>query len=212
MPYKDYQNDLFGGQDNESKPKKKGFSGQRFLPYIKIPLEYTVITAVVVMLLVIIAYAIGVERGKRVIGTTAKVLISGEDILSESIMLEDLNVKLTEEGAVYLPEKKDEEVSLDISLKQTPLQENETIQEEKEEITESRAIDLYTIQLASFKDIKAVLSEIRKLKDEGISAEYIQRGEWYQVYAIGFQSIDEAKKVQAQLLSEYSDCFIRKIK
>ena len=212
MPYEDYKNDLFGGQDKQSKPKKKGFSGQRFLPNIKIPLEYTVIAIVAVMLLVIIAYAIGVERGKRIVGATGTVFISDEDILSEDTLLEDFDIELDEKDVVSLPEKSYEEVSLDVSLERLSFEQNDSIQAEKEETIESRTTGIYTIQLASFKDVNAALGELRKLKDKGISAEYAQRGEWYQVYAIGYQSIDEAKNAQAELLSEYSDCFIRKIK
>jgi len=72
-------------------------------------------------------------------------------------------------------------------------------------------VSSYTVQLASFKNKEAAISETYKLKDKGINAEYVRKGDWYQVYAEGFLTIEEARVAQQMLAQYYKDCFIRKM-
>lgn len=208
MPYEDFQNDLFGAHNGQSKPKKKGFSGQRLLPNIKIPLEYTVIAAVAVMVLVIISYAIGVEIGKKSVIPGGKTFIAENDFLDEGGIIEEFDTDLNLDE-IDVSEDKNE--NQDLLTKIVDIQDEESVPAEIEKSKDSVFESLYTIQLASFKDKDSALDELNKLKDKGIRAEYAQRGDWYQVYATGYHNIEEAKKAQTVLMLDYSDCFIRKI-
>ena len=55
-----YQQDFFGSDHRQKKGKRpgllNGYSKQRFLPYMKIPIEYTVMIAIGVLVLMIIIY------------------------------------------------------------------------------------------------------------------------------------------------------------
>lgn len=65
-----YKNDFFDGQLPEQNGKKPAFldkyGEQRYLPQVRVPIEYTAVIAIVMLVAIIVAYAIGVERGKVV--------------------------------------------------------------------------------------------------------------------------------------------------
>jgi len=67
-----FKKDLFDDQVYESKARKLGllskYSKQRILSYISVPDEYIVIVSITALILMIISYAIGVERGKNIAG------------------------------------------------------------------------------------------------------------------------------------------------
>jgi hypothetical protein len=213
MLYEDFQDDLFGGQEGQSKPKKKVFPGRRGLPYIKIPLENTVIAAVFVMILVIVAYAIGVERGKKISGLYENISsISESDILDADNLAPDIDMDLKKdntdnrEGTGLEGES---EILMAKGEEKDPGQDVITETFEEQEIVPQ---PLYTVQLASFKQINTALSLVEHLEKEGFNAEYAQRGDWYQVYVCGYYNSKEAEKAMEYLREEYSDCFIRKMK
>ena len=64
-----FQGDFFKEETGRVKPKKMGFlakySERRALPQIRIPIEYTVLYAIGILVLIILAYAVGIERGKK---------------------------------------------------------------------------------------------------------------------------------------------------
>ena len=67
----DYQNDFFAEQVSIKKARKphqimQRYSQRRLLSHIRVPVEYIVIIAIITLVLIIIAYAIGVERGKNI--------------------------------------------------------------------------------------------------------------------------------------------------
>ena len=70
----------------------------------------------------------------------------------------------------------------------------------------------YAVQLASFKNERSAKKEIDMLKSKGIKASMTRKGEWYQVYASGYRTIDEAKRAKRDLIADYEDCYIRKMK
>ena len=193
-----FEKDLFGGHAFEK--KKKGldllekYSKQRLVPFIRIPLEYTVIIAIAVLVLVIISYAIGVEVGKR-----ASVSPAVEE--KEVTEIQELAEVIPEEPA--LPVIAEERLEEDIIATETV---EETIAKAEPEET------VYVIQLASFKDETAARQEVDMLSRKGISAQFKESGNWYQVFATGYQTIEEAKADRWLLSEEYTDCYIRKVK
>jgi hypothetical protein len=65
-----FQHDFFGDLQREREARKKRFlsrySKHRFLPHLRVPTEHVVVTVIAVLVLVIVAYALGIERGKRI--------------------------------------------------------------------------------------------------------------------------------------------------
>ena len=218
MDDNNFQQDLFSGSFREKKDRRPGlfdgYSKQRFLPYVKIPIEYTVIIAIGMLVLMIISYAVGVERGKRVSKIPAAV--ATKTVIKEPGTSEAFSSKtasMPQEEKVSLVETEDlvEEVDVkDIDPYEGSRDDyvGAPPEEPLEEIKES----VYTVQLASFKSADSAKGEIDKLKRQGIQAEMSKPGDWYQVYASGYQTIEEARSAQKKLREYYQDCYIRKVK
>jgi len=215
-----YKNDFFGEELNhkgsEKSAKLKNYSGQRFLPYIRIPIEYVVIIAIGVLMLAIVSYAVGVERGKRLEGGKTVPFVSEESIAFDQQVNLDASIEISaEEGEIdtqedvspqEIIEAETEELLTEGILEGLPRAPE--AEEEEEQVVES----IYIIQLAAFKSEDAAEEEKDELKDEGVIAEVSQSGDWYQVYAAGYQTITEAKQAQKKLIENYEDCYIKKVR
>ena len=213
MPYQDFQDDLFGSREGKRKPIKKVFPGHRFLPYIKIPFEYTVITAVVVMILVIVAYALGFEKGKNISSLYGGKGISMNDLVENDPVLPDNDIEPIMENESIgditdaVPDNFDAQLS-ETETEKAP----KKLDADSGENEGEKGTSLYQIQLASFKNAEAALRVVEQLRKDGIDAGCDQKGDWYQVYASGYKSIEEAKTAQGSLCEEYDDCYVRKIR
>ena len=176
-----FQHDFFGDHNREGDPRKLGFlskySKHRLLPHLRVPIEYVVVAGIVMLVLVIIAYAIGVERGKRV------QLGKGQDravTKTQVVVNKDVTVKPSVRPVVKSPAKV--------------------------------SVSNYMVQLASFRDLKMAKQEAEKLRKKGYSVSYKKSGTWYQIYAEGYRSMDDAEKAKKELAKYYKDCYIRKVK
>lgn len=208
----DFQKDLFGEQVCEEKARKPRllfrYAERRFLPYIKIPIEYSVIIVIGILVLTVIAYAVGVEKGRNTAG--AKIGMETTIEPTENAIKDETEgppVSTIDNELVY---KSLEEDTSEV------LRENEKINDAfsvlLEGETEKQVRQLYTIQLASFKKEDLANKELQKLKKKNITADVTKKGEWYQVYTAGYKTIEEANKAKEELLKEYKDCYIRRIK
>ena len=209
-----FKKDLFDDQVYESKARKLGllskYSKQRILSYISVPVEYIVIVSITALILMIISYAVGVERGKNIAGK-----IDGNN--------ENTKVILQTNSPEYFSseinsENGKEKQKVDTGFSEENFYTSEdVVEEEIQNVLELEEDDIlpevssYTVQLASFKNKEAAISETYKLKDKGINAEYVRKGDWYQVYAEGFLTIEEARVAQQMLAQYYRDCFVRKM-
>ncbi len=215
MADSNFPTDFFEDKFYEKKGRKPQFlnkySAQRILPYIRVPVEYTVILGIIMLVLMVISYAVGVEKGKRTLS-------------AEKTEVPDMNMQVVEDKAVTeitLTEKVPETVdtsetgsgyeSTDIKEKAAPVPSLIEI-EKDEEKSASADKALYTLQLASFKREKYAKREAAKLKKNGEDASYIKKGVWYQVFLKGYETIGAARKAKDALIQEYPDCYIRKQK
>ena len=208
MADNNYQNDLFG-DDLEgrriSRPSiLNRYYKQRVLPQVRVPVEYTVIVAIGVLVLIVIAYAVGVERGKR-ISAGAAGRASVEEIIAAEKKLESPVIFAGDEEPVLFGgdaiEALDEE---DIM--------NEGGEGGPESSGEDEDVSVYVIQLASFKNEDSARREVEKLNARGVKARVARKGEWYQVFATGYDTIDEAARAKRDLSEKYVDCYIRRVK
>ncbi len=210
----DFQKDLFGEQVCEEKARKPRllcrYSERRFLPYVKIPIEYIVIIVIGMLVLTVIAYAVGVEKGRNTAG--AKI---GRDITIEQTE-NAIKVETEEPATSTIPNelvyKPLEEDTSEILRENEKINDDFSVLLEKETEKQEQVHELYTIQLASFKKEELAKKELQKLKKENITADVTKKGEWYQVYAVGYHTIEEANKAKEELLKEYKDCYIRRVK
>ena len=212
MPDDSFQNDFFKDQFSEKKGRKTRFlgrhPGQRFLPHVRVPVEYTVILAIGMLVLIIVSYAMGVEKGKRFPAKALEAAPVETAFVADEEGLTDMLLQ-PGDGAGY-PETPGE--------KKPDTGEKEEIKEKEEEDAKIRkkvsidSVARYNIQLVTFKKERLARREVTKLKRKGFDADLAKSGRWYQVYATGYKTIDEAKKAQKELAEDYEDCYVRRVK
>jgi len=213
MSENSFKKDFFVGEVFEKKTVKPSlvnkYSGQRFLPYVRIPVEYTVILAIGILVLTLIAYAVGVETGKRAVNKgpqeifETKDYTSGSESLAEIGNVEPRGAEEIDPGEEVFTALEAEEVT-DRGLPEEVIA--------KEDVSDVPVISVYIVQLASFKNEASAKDEVDKLSAAGKDAEIMKAGDWYQVYAAGYQTIKEAREAKSKFDEEYVDCYIRKVK
>ncbi len=237
-----FNNDLFGdqvpGKDAKGNQTRKVYPGHRFLPHVRVPIEYMVIVLVAFLLLLVVAYAIGVERGKKiergVMGSVVRV--QGAEIIAKSEKEKEKTKKEEVEKKkekVDREEAEEERVAGEVTekLEKVILAENKN--EEEQAVIESGSPQLkktpkdvegdldrpvqdkkylYSIRLAAYAEKLRAESEVESLKETGCNAGYEKSGRWYQVYVTGFQTIEETQAAKKTLVGRYPDCYIRKNK
>ena len=206
-----YKDDFFEARSRGEKGGKPrsgdgfGYSGQRFLPYIKMPVEYSVIAAIGVLVLVIVAYAIGVENGKRVrphedLSIREKVIVAAQ--APEEIVSVNADAD-TEEKYEDIQEPEAPEVPETV-VAPVPVK-----TEKKVEIGGDKE---YIVRLAAFKNRVSAQEMADKLKTEGIGANMERNGDWFQVYVGGYRTIDEVREAKQGFSESYSGCYIRRVR
>ena len=203
----DYQEDLFGDGAYGNKVARPRvldrYYKHRILPQLRLPVEYTVIAAIGVLVLVVIAYAVGVERGKSIAAARMP------DMPVEELITAGGELEIS-------PGPEAGEAGFDLS----PEEEGTPVPPEETGAAEAAAggkagrevMSVYVIQLASFKNESSAFQEVKKLAEIGIDAGVARKGEWYQVFARGYDTIDEATRAKRDLREDYADCYIRRVK
>ena len=80
-----------------------------------------------------------------------------------------------------------------------------------EEIPVDEELDLYTIQVASFKKRSSVEKEAEKLQGKGHEVLIRQKGNWVVLYVGRFNNKKEAEIVRKELEKNYGTCLIRSL-
>ncbi len=215
MAEKDYQDDFFGEELYEKKDRKphllSRYSEQRFLPHIRIPIEHTVIIAIGILVLVIVAYAVGVEKGKRITarGALEPQAVSEGVLREETAEEESTDFSKSEE----LTSSENEAPGKKIQLPKAEIDPYEGAREEAVvQPAYSYTSPAYAVQVASFKNEGSAQDEVNRLRRRGAEADFEENGLWYQVYVGPYKTVEEARRAREGFLSEYSDCYIRKLR
>jgi len=162
--------------------------------YLHLPLENIIFIAIIIIMGVIVSFALGVERGKRLNKTAEE---TPETQTAEQTTTLPSNIKHADiaEGQP----SSDADKSTDFA----PASED-TVR------TEGVTQKSYTIQLISYKQKRLAEREIDKLQKKGVEAYIIRSGKWYQICAGDYDSVDEAKHDLKKFEDHYKGCFIRK--
>jgi septal ring-binding cell division protein DamX len=72
-------------------------------------------------------------------------------------------------------------------------------------------LNIYTIQVASFKKRSSVEKEAKKLKNKGYEVLIRQKGKWVVLYVGKFNNKKEAEMLRKKLEKEYGKCLIRSL-
>ena len=216
MGNRNYQDDFFGNQFSEKKDgpirRLKTYSKRRFLPYVKIPVEYFVIFFIGFLVLVIVSYAVGIEKGKKIAELNILKENNAEEFLRESYS-EKETVLETETIEGNISKKDTEEVFLFEEDKKLLEAQKKDINEAQQIKTKPISVKTpkYILQLASVKNRVSAEQELGTLKNKGFDAKIKKIGNWYQIYLNGYKTLQQAEDAKKVVVTEYKDCFIRKI-
>lgn len=205
-----FQDDFFDERLPEQKGRKSllfgKYSDQRYLPQIRVPVEYAAVIAIGVLIAVIVAYAIGVERGKKISRGPETGFLNRSDIEEETKPL--LDVEMVEKQAEQLM-KEAEKVETDIVVPEKQVKDSAAVAP----IIAAPITDgtIYMLQLASTKNEIYANEELKKLKGKGYNAAVSRKGDWFKIY-VTYNTMEEADKAKKKLTTDYKDCLIVKSK
>lgn len=197
---------------------------------ISLPLDTLILLFIIIVLLFLLSFSLGVERGRRIvyINEAKKDLFSDykEPFKKEEILLqEDLSQKTNEGPALndvvknisnVNIENKDNVASANISDAKIKA-EKEILpnkQKEKQEKEKQKEInkERYVIQIASYTNKEAAELEFKKLQKKGYKAFISKKGNFLVLFVGEFSSKIDAEKALRSLKNSYSDCFLKNVK
>jgi len=203
----EHQNELF----REYEKKRGGIekiaekiTEKRKRLFVTVALENMVFGAIVVIMCIVTAFALGVERGKRLEqGRAPETKESpGSPAAKPRVKLEPIKIsKATPEPEVIPPKKKGKKAGRPVIEKTI----GTTVQ--KEPVAGMR----YTVQLISYKQENLAVKEKNKLLKKKIDAFIAKSGKWYQVCVGKYKDMREASEGLKKFQRKYRGCFIRNI-
>jgi len=216
----EHQNELF----REYEKKRGGIekiaekiTEKRKRLFVTVALENMVFGAIVVIMCIVTAFALGVERGKRLEQARAPETKESPGTLAAKprVKLEPIKIsKASTEPAVIPPKKKEKKAARPVIEKTigTTAQKEEVNNKvaqrvEKEPVAGMR----YTVQLISYKQESLAVKEKNKLLKKKIDAFIAKSGKWYQVCVGKYKDMREASEGLKKFQRKYRGCFIRNI-
>ncbi len=180
--YKQSQFELFPGAPGSSADASR----PRYLfAHLTLSLENTVVLAIMMVMTVVFAFSLGVEKGKKL---TKKIeSISPINLVrQERSSPEESNKKFD----ASFPESK---IVVGAPASERPLN------------------SLYTIQVASFKEETYAQKEASALKRKGFDAFVAEKGD-YSIVCVGkFRDKDQTNLWVPKLKRKYTDCLVRRL-
>lgn len=193
----------FFGENNDSNSKLK-----RRL--IVIPLDTFILSAVVILLLFILAFSLGVEKGRKIS------LVSEDTIGSLERDSRQENINITAQNA-NVP-RNEQRIAVSQPLKKPQAQPAPSVKvpqtaDKKTEVPQAAAStkEGYYIQIASYNKESFADTEAKKLKDKGFPAYTAKKGSFVVLYVGIFKTITEAQKNMGLLKKNYKDCVLRRL-
>lgn len=158
-------------------------------------IENVVVICIVFVMISLLLFSVGVERGKRLAGYQANEI----DEASET------------DGIIVLPsEDKSDFQSTQASVEKA-VEEQKTEVIKLPEIQERTIQKPFTIQVASFKLEENAHKEADKLKTKGFETFVVPKGS-YSIVCVGqFSGKTEASQYTQKLKDRYKDCMVRRL-
>ena len=175
---KERQLSLFASK-NESAGNKNRYK-------LILPLDALFLGSAVAILLLILSFSLGVERGKKI----ASASIASSQAQDEKV-----------------------EPLKNIRTKKAKIQEDTPPQEPIKQAQEKsiKKDNVYRIQVASFHKENSANAEAQKLKNDGYQVLTMRKGDWVAVYVGSFEDEKEAESNLKDLREKYADCILRRL-
>lgn len=187
---------LFNTENNLKKQKN-----------IVLPLDTFILLGIIIILLFILIFSLGIERGKKIPLNLS---------LSEK-KIEIFNT--TENGTENIieknltPENYRDEQKITSDIKKT--QQLVDIEKKDTEGTETNknnngSLSNFVIQIASYTNEKIAYEELRKIEKNGFPVFLSKINKYWVIFVGKFKDKREAEKSKKILEKKYKDCFIRR--
>lgn len=185
---KDKQRELFS---NEAYVSKKPKRNRLWLGKIAISLSYEniIIVAIGLIMILIVCYSLGVERGKYL----AQVAGAGQEWQRRAEEIKDIQ-----------PEQ---EQAQEAPVTESPQPKKEKLKVKRASLEEAPRALPY-IQVASFRTDKYAREETEQLRSKGYQAFATRWGKYSVVCVSGYKNKDEAFRDLKQLRKLYADCIL----
>ena len=215
MPTKKYsQFELFPGSAPAPVPKA-GLSD--LFKDLTLSLEHIIVLAIVLIMMLVITFSMGVEKGKKVVlknpsAENQPKVVGTIPNPNRMIAVQQSHQQLKQGAPTSM--KREEVQSPNarpgaIPNGQINLEKNRQILEiplEKKKLFE----ELYTIQVASFKSQMSAQKEAQTLRSKGFEIFVLPKGEHLIVCVGKFEQKDVARKFLNKLKNKYSDSLVRR--
>lgn len=179
---KDKQAEFFNDYSCVSKkPRSQKFNFGKTV--LTLSYENIVVSSIGFLMVLIICYSLGVERGKHLVIVSTKTI----EITSEATQI-----------------KEEQEKTKPVKTNPKP-----TIKRPRIEIALK---PMYTIQVATFRKNSSVKKERQRLEVKGYKPFVLTKGKFYEICIGNYQKLNDAvaSKEMVNLKKMYGDCFVRK--
>lgn len=177
-------------------------------PKVVLTFDNLIVLSIALLLLMVISFSVGVERGKSIVRVEHKVIDLSDKKPVSLTANPDRNSKSLEHpvpavSAVSSPLVKTAPVPVPAAVAQSvpvvSVTENSTEQ------------DMYTVQVASFKQEKYAQQEAMALKQKGYKISVLLKGK-HSIVCVGkFAQKQEAVAMSGKLRKYYKDCVVRNL-
>lgn len=172
---------------------------------IVVPLDTFLLLGIVVVLLFILSFSLGVERGRKIAERYLAEKNKGSlEAIDDKFSIPPADLEKEENDNQNQPK---EEAAVKDSKEQA--EEKKGDKKDKEEDKEESK---YIIQLVTYLKEKIAIEEVEKLKKEGYPVYVSKKGNFTVILLGGFKNQEEAQKNMQILRKKYKDCFIRRFK
>lgn len=158
---------------------------------ITIHLDTIIFLCIINVLVLVVSFSIGMEKGRKIAQKSAK------PIIKES------NIQIVQKRAPIVKKP-----IIGATVKQKPSKKKQ-LEVEKEK--SQTILDSYVVQLASYSREQLAKSEKKHLDRMGLTAIISKKGKYNVLYVGKFISKEEAEKTKTKLRNRYSDCFVKKL-
>jgi len=180
---------------------------QRFV-VLRLAYEDLVLAAVGALMVVVLGFCAGVERGRHLVvqsaagpAVTPAVSVSTRP----SAPVAPLVPALLPAPAVVAPRP------LHMAPRPPLAQPSQSASATKVAQNASTPTGRYVVQVASFADRPSAEAAQRRVTQHGLQGTVAAKGRYYVLYASGFSTYAQASEAASQLRQAYQDCFVRKL-
>lgn len=173
-------------------------------------LDKICVLLVVFLIILVIVYSVGVERGKKIVSSATVESVSVIDLNKPTNFADAVKVEKTVQvetpDLINQPEINEETIEKEtVIVKAEPVATIEKVKEEKPNTKGD-----YIVQLASYAKRSYASAAVATLEKNGYKAIVLEKGNWF-ILAVGyFETKEAAQTTLSKLKPKYKDCFIRK--